>query len=162
VLFVEGSKAYVINPQATDSSDYSYGVNHTIFEGRYLVEAWELNRIQVEGFDPVGEESVVVDSFSWDQITRLYERLKQVEDRNIDTVSRAEQRGEAYLRDAEMESAGGTVRIPVNCGQQLYDVIDITDSGAGLSTEKQRVLGLTMVYDPLHGEYEQKLLLGAV
>ena len=85
-----------------------------------------------------------------------------MEDRNIDTVAKAEQRGEAYLREAEIESAGGTIRIPVNCGQQLYDVIDITDSRAGLSADKKRVLGLILVYNPRRGEYEERLSLGAV
>ena len=97
-----------------------------------------------------------------DQIDKLYDRLEQLDDRNIDTVAKAEQRGEAYLREAEIESASGTIRIPANCGQQLYDVIDITDSRAGLNTEKKRVLGLISIYNPRRGEYEQRLLLGTV
>ena len=51
--------------------------------------------------------------------------------------------------------------MPVNCGQQLYDVIDITDSGAGLDAEKKRVLGMVLTYNPSRGQYEQRLLLGA-
>jgi hypothetical protein len=89
-------------------------------------------------------------------------RLGQLEDRNIADVSQAEQRGQAYLRQAEIESAGGTIRIPVNCGQQLYDVIDITDERAGLSGQKMRVLGMVLTYNPGRGEYEQRLSLGAV
>jgi len=162
VLFIEGNKAYLVNPQSSDSSVYAYGQAHAIFEGSYRKGAWELNRVQVEGYDPVGEEPVVVDSFSWDQIDKLRDRLNQLEDRNIDTVTKAGQRGQAYLREAEIESAGGTIRVPVNCGQQLYDVIDITDSRAGLSAEKERVLGLIMIYNPRRGEYEQRLSLGAV
>ncbi len=80
----------------------------------------------------------------------------------LEQASKAEQRGEAYLREAEIESAGGTIRIPVNCGQQLFDVIDITDSRAGLTAEKKRVLGLTLIHNPRRGEYEQRLSLGAV
>ena len=162
VLFIEGNKAYVVNPQSSDSSVYSYGQAHLILEGRYREGAWELNRIQVEGYDTGSGDPIIVDSFSWDEITRLYDRLRQLEDRNIDTVAKAENRGEAYLREAEIESAGGMIRIPVNCGQQLYDVIDITDSRAGLSAEKKRVLGLTLVYNPHRGEYEERLSLGAV
>ncbi len=162
VVFIEGNKAYVVNPVSTDSSVYSYGQTHPIFEGRYQSRAWELNRVQVEGYDPVGEEPVVVDSFSWSQIDKLYDRLNQVEDRNIDTVTKAEQRGEAYLREAEIESGSGTIRIPVNCGQQLYDVIDITDSRAGLTAEKKRVMGLILVHNPRRGEDEQRLSLGKV
>ncbi|MDP2731403.1 MAG: hypothetical protein Q8O55_13140 [Dehalococcoidales bacterium] len=162
VLFIEGNKAYLVNPLSSDASVYSYGQAHSIFEGRYQSGAWKLNRVQVEGYDPVGDEAVVVDSFSWSQVDKLYDRLRLVEDRNIDTVTKAEQRGEAYLRGAEMESGGGTIRIPVNCGQQLYDVIDITDSRAGLSAGKKRVLGLTLIHNPRRGEYEQRLSLGEV
>jgi len=161
-LFIEGNKAYVVNPQTSDASGYSYGLSHLVFEGRYQSRRWELNRVQVEGYDSVGDEPIVVDSFSWSQIDKLYDRLSQLEDRNIDTVTKAEQRGEAYLREAEIESGSGTLRIPVNCGQQLYDVIDITDSRAGLSAEKKRVLGLILIYNPQQGEYEQRLSLGAV
>jgi len=162
VLFIEGNKAYMVNPQSANNSVYSYGSSHPIFEGRYREGAWELNRVQVEGHDPVNGEPVIVDSFSWIQIAKLYDRLSQQEDRNIDTVDKAQARGEAYLRQAEIESASGAIRIPVNCGQQLYDVIDITDSRAGLSAEKKRVLGLILVYNPRRGEYEERLSLGAV
>jgi len=162
VVFIEGNQAYVVNPGSSDNSVYAYGSSHPLLEGEYRKRAWELNRVQVEGYDPVNDEPVVVDSFSWTQITRLYDRLSQLEDRNIDSVSKAEQRGDAYLRQAEIESASGAIQIPPNCGQQLYDVIDITDSRAGLSEAKKRVLGLTLVYNPRHGEYGERLLLGAV
>ncbi len=162
VLFVEGNKAYVVNPLASDSADYAYGSSHPIFEGRYRAEAFGLNRVQVEGYDPTEDEAIVVDSFTWEQIDRLYDRLRQVEDKNLDTVAKAEQRGEAYLREAEIESVNGSILVPVNCGQQLYDVIAITDSRAGLQAAKRRVTGLTLVYSPRRGEYQQRLLLGGV
>jgi hypothetical protein len=162
ILFIEGNKAYVVNPQASDSSVYSYGSSHYILDGRYRKAAQELNRVQVEGYDPAQGKAIVVDSFTWNQIDRLYDRLRQVEDKNIDTVTKAEQRGEAYLRRAEVGSVNGSILIPVNCGQQLYDVIDITDSRAGLEAAKRRVLGITLVYSPRSGEYRQRLLLGGV
>jgi hypothetical protein len=162
VLFIEGDKAYLVHPLATDSSVYSYGLSHALIEGGYRTGASQHNRIQVEGYDPVGEEHIVVDSFAWAEIGRLYDRLSQLEDRNIDTVARAQERGQAYLREVEIESAGGFIRVPANCGQQLYDVIDVTDSRAGLEAAKRRVVGLTLVYKPHHGQYEHRLLLGAV
>jgi hypothetical protein len=77
-------------------------------------------------------------------------------------VAEAEQRGLAHLRESEIESAGGNILVPAHCGQQLYDVIDITDSRAGLSAKKKRVLGLTLTYQPHRGEYQLRLMLGAV
>ncbi len=162
VLFVEGATACLVNPQSSDSSVYSYGDEHPLLEGRYHQGAWGLNRVQVEGYDTGSAEMIVVDRFSWGEIDRLYDRIRQLEDRNIDTVAKAQARGDAYLRQAEVESAGGTILVPVNCGQQLYDVIDITDSRAGLNAARRRVLGFVLVYSPRRGEYRQRLQLGAV
>jgi len=160
VIFIEGNKAYLVNPQSSDASAYSYfspyTANHIIFEGRYRVGAWEFNRVQVEG------DAVIKDSFEWDEIDRLYDRFRQLYDINISTSGQAQARGEAYLREAEIESASGLIRIPVNCGQQLYDVIAITDDRAGLTAEKKRVLGLILNHQPGKGQYEHCLAVGAV
>jgi len=161
-LFIEGETAYLVNPQSSDSPAYSYGEEHPILEGRYCRRGWQLNHVQVEGYDTGSDEMIVVDRFDWDEIDRLYDRIRQLEDRNIDTVAGAQERGDAYLRHAEIESASGTMLVPVNCGQQLYDVIDITDSRAGLDASKRRVLGFVLVYSPRRGEYRQRLQLGAV
>ncbi len=162
VLFIEGSYAFLVNPLAEDASVYSYGLSHPILEGRYQKAAWMLNRVQVEGYDSGADAAIITDSFSWDEIDRVYDKFRRLYDRNIDTVAKAEARGAAYLREAEIESASGLIRVPLNCGQQLYDVIDITDSRAGLSTEKKRVLGLILSFNPGRGQYEERLLLGAV
>jgi hypothetical protein len=162
VLFIEGNRAYLVNPQSTDSSVYSYGTAHPILEGRYREGAWALSRIRVEGYDAAGGQPIIVDGFDWSQIAKLGDRLSLVSDRNIGTVTEAEQRGLAHLRESEIESAGGNILVPVHCGQQLYDVIDITDSRAGLIGRKKRVLGLTHIYQPAKGEYQHRLTLGAV
>jgi len=52
--------------------------------------------------------------------------------------------------------------VPLNCGQELYDVVDITDARAGLNQAKRRVLGLAWHYASAQGRYEQSLRLGAV
>ena len=151
-----------MNPQSSDSSVYSYGTGHAVLEGRYRQGSWEYNRIEVEGYDTVNEKPLIVNAFAWEEIDRLGDRLGRARDRNLDSVAKAEDRGEAYLREVEIESASGAIRIPVNCGQQLYDVIDITDSRAGLDVEKKRVLGLILVFNPGRAHYEQWLALGAV
>ena len=162
VLFIEGNTTYLVNPVSSDSSVYSYGGEHTLLECRYRRDAQRINRVQVEGYDSGGDEPVVTDSFYWDEVDVVYDRLKQVEDRNIGTVAEAHQRGQAILRQSEIEAVDGSILVPVNCGQQLFDVIDITDGRAGLAAEKKRVLGISLEFSPIRGEYAQRLRLGAV
>jgi hypothetical protein len=50
----------------------------------------------------------------------------------------------------------------VNCGQQLYDVVAVTDPRAGLDAVNKRVLGIVLGYYPRRGEYRQRLQLGAI
>jgi hypothetical protein len=159
VLFIEGNQAYLVNPLAEDDTVYSYGGEHPVFEGRYRRGALKTNRVQVEGFDT---GLILVDSFEWGEIDRLHDRLRQVGDRNINTVEEARERGQAYLRQAEIEAESGSILVPVNCGQQLYDVIEITDERAGLNAAKKRVVGILLGYSPRRGEYRQRLDLGAV
>ncbi len=162
VVFVEGDTAYLLNPLSSDSSVYSYGQEHAVAQGRYHTASWKLNRVTVEGYDGAAGEKIVKDSFAWAQISSQFTRSTRLIDRNISTVGEAENRGEAYLRNAETESQNGTIAVPVNCGQQLFDVIDITDERTGLTGEKKRVVGLTLVYNPHRGEYRQNLVLGAL
>ncbi len=161
VLFIEGNKAYLVDSRPDNSSLYSYGDAHPILEGTYRREAREVNSMQAAGEDG-GGQPVAVDSFAWSELNRLYERPVQVTDRNLNTVEKARQRSETYLRKVEIEAPGGSILVPVNCGQQLYDVIDITDSRIGLTSSKRRVLGLDLVYDTRRGEYSQRIRLGGV
>lgn len=158
VLFIEGNKAYLVNPQTSDASVYSYGAAHVIREGRYRRGGLDKNRVLVEG-DASGA-LVLADNFNWDEIGRRYDRLSRVGDKNLGTVAKAKDRGAAVLREMEIGATEGEVTMPVNCGQQLYDVIDVTDAAAGLEAIKRRVLGLGLVYQPRRGEYSQRLLLG--
>jgi hypothetical protein len=162
VIFVEGNKAYLVYPQSSDNSEYSYGTEHVILEGSYRQGALGTNRAQVEGYDTSQSKMIVVDSFSWDEVDRLYDRIRHVEDRNINTTAIGYQRGAALLRKATIAAAGGAILVPVNCGQQVYDVIDVTDACAGLNGVKKRVLGITLIYRPQRGEYLQRLELGGV
>ncbi len=159
VIFIEGNMAYLVNPSVSDSAVYSYGDGHLIFEGTYRRAAMKTNRVQVEGY---GTAMILADSFAWGEVDRLNDRLMPVGDRDISTVAEAQQRGQAYLREAEIEAEGGGILIPVNCGQQLYDVVAVTDARAGLDAAKKRVLGVVLGYYPRRGEYRQRLLLGAV
>ena len=105
-----------------------------------------------------------VEAFDWDEIEDAYDRVRQVHDLNLDTVARAQDRADAKMRHQEIGSSNGEIVVPVNCGQELYDVISVTDESAGLTNARRRVLGLSMRYSPggRAPAYEQHLSLRAV
>jgi hypothetical protein len=162
MLFFEGVTAYLIYPQSSDSPVYSYGQSHAILQGKYYTGSWRTNQVRIEGNDAVSGSPIITDVFYWAQMAFFSDKVKQITDRNIGTVTQGQALGSAYLRKAEIQSVSGMLRIPVNCGQELYDVIDVTDLQAGLSAIKKRVMGISVSYLPERGEYEQKLLLGGV
>ena len=143
-------------------SDYEYGTDtgsddHALLTGRYADLAAATNRVQVFGDSLFGER------FDWPEVEAVHDRLRQVDDRNLTTVAEVEDRADAVLRKAELRSASGEITVPVNCGQELYDVVEVTDAVAGLSAAKRRVLGLALEYST--GEravYRQRITLGAV
>ena len=156
VLFFRGGCGYIRNPQASDVSSYSYGTGHAVPEGLFTDYAQQPNRVQVYG------SGLMAESFDWPEINDTFDRLRQVHDLNLNTLSQAQQRAEAELRQAKIDATGGEMTVPLNCGQELYDVVDITDARTGLNQAKRRVLGLTWKYVPSQGRYEQRLSLGAV
>ena len=40
----------------------------------------------------------------------------------------------------------GEITVPVNCGQELHDVVEITDARAGLASARRRVVGMALDY----------------
>jgi hypothetical protein len=160
-LFIEGDSAYILNPLEEDEPLYSYGVNHPIFKGQYTFGTQSINLTTVEGLS-AGGEKILKDSFNWDSIAETRLRGMRIIDRNLASVTEAAARGETYLEKAEKEWTGGFIDVPVNCGQQLFDVIDITDKRAGLEAVKKRITGIEFEYMPAFGRYRQRFGLGGV
>lgn len=159
MLYFVGSYGYIVNPQSSDSSVYSYGsgtVVHPIKEGRYIKRSKESNRAQVFG------SSAFTEDWDWDELNLLFDRLAQAQDINLTTTTRAHERGAAILRESTIRALDGHILVPLNCGQEMYDVVDITDSLAGLSASKRRVLSLSHIYNTQKGWYNLKIGLGGV
>jgi hypothetical protein len=157
VIFLRGEFAFLKEPLATESPAYAYGTDHALLGGRYRAGAVEPNRAQVFG------DGVFAERLDWPGVEAVYDRLVQVHDLNLTSVAQAEERGDAVLRKAALAAADGEIAVPVNCGQELYDVIEVTDVGGGLSGDRRRVLGIDLRYSTgPRPVYEQRLSLGGV
>ncbi|MBI2916590.1 MAG: hypothetical protein HYY01_01235 [Chloroflexi bacterium] len=157
VLYFRGGQAYLRVPSASDPTDYAYGTDHPLFAGHYRTGDWPVNRTQVYG------AGVVAEYFSWDSIDQVQDRLRQIHDLNLTTLSQAQDRAQTEGQRAERETLGGEIVAPVNCGQELYDVIEVTDARAGLSAARRRVTGLGLEYSATgRPAYRQRLELGGV
>ena len=154
-LFFEGATAYLRDPRPDDPAVYAYGAGHPVFEGNYSVGARPLNRVRVEGRDASGR--LIAEGFAWDEVGRFPYRAAVVTDSSLTTAGDVEDLGEARLRRGELEGPAGAIVVPVNCGQQLSDVIGITDTRAGLAGISRRVVGITLTYDTRPGLYRQLL-----
>ncbi len=156
-IFIEGSRGYLSNPLGNDASVYGYGINHPIFEAVHRSATSGIGHVQVYGKGIYGEQ------FHWEEAVGGFGRVAKVLDGSLDTDALADDRAATALRRAEVEASSGSILVPVNCGQQPNDVIDITDLRAGLNQAARRVLGLELTYArAAHARYHMRLHLGGV
>jgi len=137
--------------------DYAYGAGHAVVGGRYVNGAASHNRYQVYG------KGVMAEAFDWTEVEAVADRLFQAHDVNLDTQSKAQERGDALLGLGQRLQPAGGIDVAVNCGQELYDLVEVTDSRAGLSASRRRVVGLGLRYARGQGErpaYVQTIELG--
>jgi hypothetical protein len=156
-IFMEGDTACLLDPHEDDTSVYAYGLpDHAITAGNYLTGRRKTDQVRIDG------SGVTLDVRNWQQIEKHPQRWRSVSDAAISTLSEAQDRGDALLRKAAMGAVSGSIAVPVNCGQQLYDVIEVTDARVGMEAAPKRVLGIATIYNTVRGEYRQKMLLGGV
>jgi hypothetical protein len=153
VIRISGEFAYLHEPLASDSADYAYGTDHAIEEGRYGDEPPPANRAQVFG------TGVFAEAYDWDAIAETNDQPVQVADKNITTQAQAEARGDTLLRRSALAAPAGRLTAALNCGLELYDVIEITDPAAALTAAKRRVTALSLLYSAPAARYEQTLTL---
>ena len=159
VLLFDAGALLATEPRATDTSQYSFGpAAHAIVEGRYRDLGPAINRARTIGAGVYGE------AFNFDEIAAFGESIVTTVDGNIDDAADAEDRSEALLREAAIAARGDAITVfGVHCGIELYDVVDVTDAGAGLTAAPRRVLGYTWRYSTgARPRYEMTLTLGEV
>jgi hypothetical protein len=149
----------VVYPQASDSSEYTYGTDHGILGGKYRALPAVVNRARVFG------NAVFDEAFDFGEQARAGELARNVVDFNLTTTGQAADRAGYELRRAALEAEDLVVTVPLNCGAELWDVVTVTDAVVGLASAKRRVLGLSFKHAAGEGRararYELELVLGA-
>ncbi len=153
-IIMKSTTAYLRDPRAADASQYTYGSDHQILEAEYRTHTQEVNHAYVLGLTHFSE------SFSWTEIGLVFNRTAQTHDINLTTAADCLARSAAQLRDQVLASRADAITVRPHVGQEILDVVSVTDATAGLATAKRRVIGTRLEYQPAKGVYLQTLTLG--
>jgi hypothetical protein len=164
-IFFDAGTAYVKELASDEASDYSYGGSgqHVILAGRYGQRTAAYNHIEV--FAGVTEVGIPIfgDEVDYEEIALVGHRLQKVYDYAYADSGECDDRAVSQLRKHNATGKRGEIVTLPNVGLELFDVVTITDSRAGMSGEKYRVRGIEEVFDSTKHPvvYQQTVELGA-
>jgi hypothetical protein len=133
---------------------------HVVLDGQYATETPRINRAYVIGTDAYGNP-VYGEAIDSTEIALVGERLDFQPDPAIPTTAQAAATASAVLSKMRLTGKGGVILIPPNCGQELFDVVQVSDSMANQAAVTFRVVGIRFEYNPKLARYAHKLILGA-
>ncbi|HEY7269308.1 MAG TPA: hypothetical protein VH951_05740 [Dehalococcoidia bacterium] len=115
-----------------------------------------VNRARVVG------DAVFDEAFDFQGAEQGGELVRNVADLGITSTPEATARAGYELRRAQLEAGGSRLVVPMNVGQELYDVVTVTDDVAGVDAEDRRVQALRFRYHATKSVFDLILELGAV
>lgn len=158
-LVFSGNEAYLKDLRADESSCYIYGAGHVILQGEYR-QVVLLTRARAIG-RAADESRIVEDAIDWTNLQLGIDIFDQDYDPNLQTTTRTQERADAILRKGTLFAQGGQIVIPTNVGQELYDVVTVTDARCGITSKTYRVMDIDVQYSRRKGHYRQVFALGA-
>lgn len=123
-------------------------------------EAVPTSRIRAIGRD-ASDNRLLSSAFDWDLLALGIDDFHTDYDPNLVNTTRTQERADAILRRQALEAMAGQITVPTNVGQELYDVITVTDDRCGISSTKYRLIAIHTDYDRSRGIYQQALTLCA-
>jgi hypothetical protein len=156
--------SYVKDLLANEASCYEYKNEpgyHPIYAGAYAT-LLTTTHTQVSGdTQAVPPVHVREAAFDWDLLSLGIDNLEMQYDANLEETDQAAKRADALLRHETLEALGDQITVPTNVGQEIYDVVTVTDKRCGIDQDKYRVLAIQTDYDRRKSQYEQRLTVGA-
>jgi len=167
ILVFRSQEAFTKNPLSDETSCYSYDVtatgtwqSHPILTGFYG-ELVHPSHALALGRD-ASFNRIVATALDWPLLDLGIDILKQDYDPNLANATRTQERADAILRKHALEALGGQITIPTNVGQELLDVVTLTDARCGITSKKHRIRDIVTAYDWRKQTYQQKLTLAAL
>jgi hypothetical protein len=118
-----------------------------IIAGRYRCRTPSYNRIEVFVGVSTPAAPLFGDEVEYDEVDPVGHRLQKVFDYAYDSASECDARAVGQLRKQNATAKRGGLTALPNVGLQLFDVVTVTDSSAGISGEVYRMKGMEEVYD---------------
>lgn len=156
VITMQGLTPLLTEPLSTQSSTYAYGAAHavqavTVESGRPGV-GWA--RVFGSGVFAEAVDGAVL---------RVGGSAAVVIDDRVSSTTRAAVRASTTLRRAALVVPVGTLRALPHVGQEVHDVIAVTDAGAGLVDAPFRVAAVRLRYERApRSRYEMEIELSSV
>jgi len=155
-----GERLYVVWPQASDASVYSYGVSGDVhlIAGVTHVQRSRPTHLTAHGVGASGAaiygEVLDVAAQEGFYVTRT------AQTRAVTSATEAGYVAGALAREAAVAGRGDGLTARANVGQELWDVVDVTDPWAGYAASKRRVVDLRLSYWRQPFRYETELVMG--
>jgi hypothetical protein len=156
IIMKPGNTALLTEPLASDTTDYTFGTDHAVYDSEIALLAPPAAEAYAYGAGTFGE---AIDYPTAQQ--RLAPRAER-RDLTSTTPAAAAATAAAHLRQLQLDQPAGELRVPPCCGLEVLDVIDITDTYIASAAVTRRVRSLRWRYDAIAGGYEQHIALGAV
>jgi len=154
-----------VSPPAAVVSSQAYTVSltvpfHIIWEAAYEIDIPQVNRAFIVGEDLAGS-LVTGNAILQAEVDLVGERLEVQHTPAAITAAVAADVAIAVLGKNRLDGQKGKILIPPHCALELWDVLNVVDTGADQSGN-YRVSGYSLEYDVRAGQYQHQLDLSAV
>ncbi|MEX2245651.1 MAG: hypothetical protein WEC75_03100 [Dehalococcoidia bacterium] len=148
------ASAVLREPLPSDTTDYTFGTDHPLRAARLRAEPPPVSEALAFGDGAFGE------SIDYAAAALGLGSSAQLRDLASDTNAEAAATAAAHLRQRALDADAGEIVVPPNVGQEIFDVVELSDPLIAASPVRRRVAALRWRYDAPRAIYEQMLRLG--
>tara|TARA_Y100000310_G_scaffold345020_1_gene461227 strand:- start:3493 stop:4974 length:1482 start_codon:yes stop_codon:yes gene_type:complete len=149
---------YIDNAEA--GNDYAYDANHNSFSSIQSQSVVIPNEIKYVDLDPANADSgVVSDSYEDTTASGLIGKISAVVLQEDVSAADALKLATRHIRRLNRDAAQGMILAPMNCGQEVWDLVSVTDQRT-TATFTGRASQLIRTYDPGEGVYNIQIIMG--